>query len=151
MATDYFSCTFYGVELTGAARDLFDSLYAAARDRLIKGYAKAQELEGTPVDPADAEELWQEHLLDFDKDEFDLVVGAIPHDRLASVRKRVGAPDDARFVHTGDDDDRPGRCATGAGAVLVGFGIDAALRLARERFAPRFRNSVHFHSWVEAG
>lgn len=45
----------------------------------------------------------------------------------------------------------PGRCATGAGAVLVGFGIDAALRLARERFAPRFRNSVHFHSWVEAG
>lgn len=151
MATDYFSHTFYGVELTGTARDLFDSLYAAARDQLIGAYAKAQELEGTPVDQADAEDRWQQHLQSLDRNEFDVVVGAIPHDRLGSVRRRVGAPPDADFVNTGDDDDRPGRCFTGTNTVLLGFGIDTALKLVRERFAPGFRDDVHYHSWVETG
>lgn len=150
MSQDFSSHSFYGVRLTDAAGTLFDSLYAAARDGLIAAYVKAQEMEGRPVDPADAEELWLEHLQCFDKNGFDTVVAAIPADRLDRVRQMLGAPGDAVFVRTGDADDRPGRCYTEPDQVLLGFGIHAALKMVRSRFAPEHRGSVEWHSWVES-
>lgn len=73
--------------------------------------------------------------------------------------EKTHAPKTARFSYSGDEDDRPGRCATGPDEILLGFGMPR-FPLHPEKggdpFSPgdpykEFWDNAEWHTWVEAG
>lgn len=152
MATDYFSHCAFGVVLEGKEHEAFEAQYDLARAKLIEAYRTARKFEGDEIPDDELDKVWLESLQDLDKEEFKTVVEAVPDDVLAAIRESVGAPDDAHFISSGDDDDeRPGRCYTGTGTVIVGYGPFAALQLLAKKFKPEFRKRVNYESWVTSG
>lgn len=154
MGTDYFAHCAFGIVLEGAEHEAFQAQYDLARVRLIAAYQTAQKFEGNDVPDDESEEAWLESLRALDVDEFRLVTEAIPFDTRAAIRQAVGAPDDAVFMSTGEDedeDDRPGRCAIEVGRIVVGYGPFTVERLLAERFQERTRPRVGYESWVTSG
>lgn len=63
------------------------------------------------------------------------------------LRAKYGAPREASLHYTGDEDDRPGRCATPAGTWVFGVGMCQMPVPVSSGFAAK----ATWHSWVEVG
>lgn len=59
------------------------------------------------------------------------------------------APDDVKMIWTGDQDDRPGRCATPPDIWILGYRLGS---LPLDKAVPEsFRMQAQWHTWVEGG
>jgi len=128
MSMDAFAHVCYGVVLEGEPLERFQGAYDEAEAALSR---------------EDAD--WAD---DLDGDEArDAVVARIPAAVLAAARTAVGAAADAEFIWTGGEDERLGRCATEAGAWVVGYGTSPYLAQVRARWAEA-KPEPDLQTWV---
>lgn len=125
MATDYFAHAAYGVPVEGPARAALEALVEACEADFY-----AALVENPDQDPPDLGEWARTRY----------------PDRYAAVLALAGAPPDASLIYTGDEDDRPGRCATESGCWLAGYGV-----LSFPRAVGAFTGEPAWHTWVTAG
>jgi hypothetical protein len=71
-------------------------------------------------------------------------------DEIETLRKKYGAGPGADLHYTGDEDDRPGRCATAADSWVLGYGVLGFPDIAAELTA-EFKSHAEWHFWVTCG
>lgn len=82
-------------------------------------------------------------------DEFDAELDEINNgsNLLRDLQKKYQAPENSVLMHTGYDDDRPGRCQTDAEEFILGFGVydfpDIEIQMS-----DHYRSQAEWHSWV---
>lgn len=145
MATDYFACVRFGVKLEGDLLTSFSKKYGEAERAVIERWAAENDFDG---DYDDAYECWADEFCGSERRDRILTEMG---DYLDEVRAKVGAPSDADFCWTGDEDDRPGRCNTEPGTWVVGYAAWQALQPLRKLFIDSVAYPLEIYSWVEAG
>jgi hypothetical protein len=90
---------------------------------------------------------WAEaYLEDESEEEWEAFLERVAPDYVEELKKRYGAPEESHLVHTGDEDERPGRCNCDAGCWLLAIGYPAFP--LQGPISEAFKAKASWFSWV---
>ncbi len=136
MATDYFVSAVFGLPVP---EDLLEAITEAA---LTAADERADRELDDDFDE-DAEPAYE--------DRVEAVLERDFPDFHKTLRERLHGTEGVTELHwTGEEDDRPGRCETGAGEWLYGVGM-FLFGHQQPDLTPEFRKLSEWHTWVGCG